>query len=159
MGTPTDGVNTYPVDAGGAQALGLWDATGQVFRFFGSAKNQGDANDGGNLVAQALWVWNGTTFDRAKSKNGPTTDGSGTITVGGAAQQAFAANADRKWFFFQNQSAGTLWINFGTTAVEGQPSIEVLPHNVYESPASFVSTELVSVIGATTAQAFVAKQG
>lgn len=87
------------------------------------------------------------------------TDGSGTITAGGTAQTIFALNAARKYLAIQNQSSDVLWVNFGVTAVASEPSIQ-LPANggsiTYES--NFVPSGSVSVIGATTGDAFTAKQ-
>lgn len=90
--------------------------------------------------------------------NGTLTDGSGTITTGGVAQQIFASNSAREYFFIQNNGGQALWINFGTTAVQNQPSIRIDPGSSYESPSHFVSNESVSVIGPTTGQTFTAKQ-
>lgn len=89
---------------------------------------------------------------------GTLTDGSGTIASGGASQQIFAANSSRKYFFFENVSSGDLWINFTTAAAVTQPSIKVKADGSFVMEASFVSTEAINVIGATTGQAFVAKQ-
>jgi hypothetical protein len=88
---------------------------------------------------------------------GTNTDRSGTLTTGGAAQQIAAANSSRKQFFFQNLSNATMWVNFGTAAVQGEPSIAVLP-NYSLSFDGVVDTGLVSVIGATTGQAWTAKE-
>jgi len=91
---------------------------------------------------------------------GNLTDGSGTITTGGTAQTIFALNASRKYLYVQNQSTGNLWINFGTNAVQGQPSILITPNGAsFVMEASFLSGQSVTIIGATTGQAFTAKQG
>lgn len=90
---------------------------------------------------------------------GSLTDGSGTIASGGASQQIFAANTSRKYFFFENVSSGDLWINFGVAAVINQPSIKVLANGSFVMEASYVSDQAINVIGATTGQAFTAKQG
>lgn len=90
---------------------------------------------------------------------GPLTDKSGTITSGGVAQTLAAANTARKYIIIQNNSVESLWINFTTTAVQTQPSIQLLPNGSYVMEASFVSTELISIIGATTGSAFSAKEG
>lgn len=88
------------------------------------------------------------------------TDASGTITSGGVAQLLMAANASRKYLLVQNQSNDPLWINFdGTDAVAGQPSLQI-PANggSYERAAGFVPTGAISIIGATTGDAFTTKQ-
>lgn len=84
---------------------------------------------------------------------------SGTVTLGGTAQQLMAANLVRRGFMLQNISAGPLWINeLGATAVQGQPSIQVAAGATYTSPPNATSPAAVSIIGATTAQAFVARE-
>ena len=89
---------------------------------------------------------------------GTLTNRSGAITNGGTAQTVAAVNANRQYFFFENVSLGDLWINFTTTAVIGQPSIKIAPKGAFVMEASFISTEAISVIGATTAQAWTAKE-
>lgn len=86
-------------------------------------------------------------------------DHSGTIANGGAAQTVMAANTSRRYLLIENLSSGDLWFNFTTTAVIGQPSLRLPP-----APSSFVmedspiSSEAISIIGATTGQAFTAKE-
>jgi hypothetical protein len=89
---------------------------------------------------------------------GTLTDRSGSITTGGTAQQLAAANATRKYLLIQNISAGDLWLNFTTTAVSDQPSIKLTPGSSFSMEGSYVSTEAVSVIGATTGQKFTSKE-
>lgn len=90
---------------------------------------------------------------------GTLTNRSGSITLGGTAQQLAAANTARRYLFVQNISAGDLWINFTTTAVADQPSIQMPSGATFDMEGSFVSTEAISIIGATTGQKFVAKEG
>jgi hypothetical protein len=93
-------------------------------------------------------------------KNGTFTDHSGTVTSGGTSQQVMPANKARVSLFFQNLSSGDLWVDFGGNAVLSQPSIRVKstdPPLVFER--NFVPTGSVHVYGATTSQAFVAKEG
>lgn len=87
------------------------------------------------------------------------TDASGSITAGGTAQQVMAANAARRWFFFQNNSDTDCWLNFGVVAVAYQPSIKVSAGASYENPPHFCPRGIVSVFGATTAKTFTAKEG
>ena len=90
---------------------------------------------------------------------GEMVDGSGTITSGGTSQALFPANASRKYLFVQNHSAGALYINFAIDAVVTQPSIMIAASGgtfVMDGPA--VSRQAVNIIGATTAQAFTAKE-
>ncbi len=91
--------------------------------------------------------------------SGTLTNRSGSITTGGTAQQLMAANSSRKYLFVQNISSGDLWINFTTTAVQDQPSLKLASGASFFMEGTFVSTELISIIGATTGQKFVAKEG
>jgi hypothetical protein len=92
------------------------------------------------------------------STQGTLTDRSGTITSGGTAQQLAAANSSRKYLFIQNNSSGNLWFNFTTTAVQSQPSILLLPNASVTFVSPFITTEAVSIIGATTSQSWSAKE-
>ena len=88
---------------------------------------------------------------------GSLTNRSGTITSGGTSQELAAANTSRKYLFVQNVSTGDLWVNFGTAAVTTQPSIKLMP-DASLTMTGFVSTQAVNIIGATTGQAFTAKE-
>lgn len=86
------------------------------------------------------------------------TDKSGTITTGGTAQTAIASNAARKGFEIQNQSTGDLYFSTLAAAVVSSPSIKVGAGQLYETPSGGAGTGAVSVIGATTGQAFAARE-
>lgn len=87
------------------------------------------------------------------------TDRSGTITLGGTAQSLMAANPSRKGYLIQNNSAGTLWFNeLGATAVQAAPSISIAAGALYQSPSPGASALAISIIGATTGQAFSARE-
>lgn len=90
--------------------------------------------------------------------SGALTDRSGTIASGGTAQQAMAANTSRRYLFFQNNSTGTLWVRLGAAAVQDQPSWQLPPRAVLVMEDGFVSTEALSVIGATTGQQYSAAE-
>lgn len=93
---------------------------------------------------------------------GSLTDRSGTITVGGTAQNAMAENASRKYMLIQNPSDATesLFVNFGADASAASASIELEPGGAYSMPDSgFLSTQRVSVVAATTSHRFIAKEG
>jgi hypothetical protein len=92
-------------------------------------------------------------------RSGALTDRSGTITTGGTSQQVMAANTNRKYLLIQNESTGDLWINFGVAAVIAQPSIRLGQWDAFVMEEGFISTQALNVIGATTAQAFTAKEG
>ena len=89
---------------------------------------------------------------------GTLTDRSGTITTGGTAQQIMASNASRKGFSVQNVSSGDLWVRETGTAAAAQPSLKLTSGAYFETPAGYGSTGAVSVFGATTGQAFVARE-
>lgn len=85
-------------------------------------------------------------------------DHSGTITNGGAAQTVMGANSNRRYLLLENVSTADLWFNFTTTAVLGQPSLKLPSGASFVMEDSPISTEAISIIGATTTQAFVAKE-
>jgi hypothetical protein len=91
--------------------------------------------------------------------SGAVTDHSGTITTGGTAQGLMPANATRKYLVIQNISGGDLWFNFTTTAVLNEPSFKLTAGSSFTMEDAFVSNEALSIIGATTGQAFTAKDG
>ena len=84
------------------------------------------------------------------------TNRSGTITTGGVAQSLAPANASRRSLAGMNISAGDLWINEigGTAAVGAAGSYKIASGDTFE-----ISTNrAVSIIGATTGQAFTATE-
>lgn len=87
-----------------------------------------------------------------------TVDKSGTVTTGGVAQVLMAANTARKGFWIQNNSAGDLWISDVGTAAATQPSLKIQSGELYESLVNGVSTSAISIYGATTSQAFSARE-
>lgn len=89
---------------------------------------------------------------------GTLTSRSGAITTGGTAQQLAAANADRMGFSVQNLSTGDLWINTLGTAAASQPSIKLVSGAYFETPAGYGATGAISIFGATTGQAFSARE-
>lgn len=87
----------------------------------------------------------------------PTQKGS-TITLGGTAQVAIATNASRRGFWIQNQSAGPLYINSLATAVIDNTSLLIPAGALYEPQDIGVPLGNISIIGATTGQAFAARE-
>ncbi len=85
-------------------------------------------------------------------------DRSGTITSGGSAQTLMAANSARRGFWIQNQSSGDLWISELGTAAATQPSIQIGAGAFYESLATGTPVSAISIFGATTGQAFAARE-
>jgi hypothetical protein len=84
-------------------------------------------------------------------------DRSGTITAGGTAQVAMPAWSGRHGCVIQNQSAGSLWVSETATAVAGPPSI-LVPAGQQFLCMNPASGQAYSIIGATTAQAFAARE-
>lgn len=120
----------------------------------------------GNTANTTAWKVDGSAVTQPVSgtitaavSTGTVTDRSGTITLGGTAQTIMAANSSRKYLLIQNTSDTTMWCNFTTTAVATQPSFNLIPGATFTMEGSFVSTELISCIGATTAKIFTAKEG
>lgn len=87
-----------------------------------------------------------------------STSRSGTIAAGGTAQQLAAANSSRRGIAIQNQSTGDLWINGTGTAAADQTSLRIPAGALYESPSHHVGVGAISIIGATTGQAFWARE-
>jgi hypothetical protein len=86
------------------------------------------------------------------------TDRSGTITSGGVAQAVMAANTQRQGCTIQNQSTGDLWVNGLGTAAAAQPSVRVPAGAEYQCNPTGVQTTAISIFGATTGQAFMARE-
>lgn len=126
--------------------------------------------DGAGGKFPILLVDNGdtpTTYSLATGTGGASsvtpdrvslTDRSGSITAGGTAQTAMNANSSRKYLLIQNNSSGNLWFNFGIAAVQNQPSILLQPGQSFVMEDRVISTQSVSIIGATTGQTFTAKE-
>lgn len=96
--------------------------------------------------------------DFVKAAVARTRDKSGTITLGGTAQELMASNPERSGFWLQNVSAGDLWISDIGTAAATQPSLKVAAGAIYESPMTGCPTGAISIFGATTGQAFSARE-
>lgn len=110
-----------------------------------------------NAAQVSIVAGGGSSVDPVEQ--GALTDRSGTIAVGGTSQVLAAANAARRYLFVQNISTGDLWINFGVAAVQNQPSVQLEAFAAFVMEGTFISTDSVTIIGATTGQAFTAKEG
>lgn len=84
-------------------------------------------------------------------------DRSGTIATGGTAQVAMPAWSGRHGCMIQNQSAGSLWVSETATAIAGPPSI-LIPAGQQFLCMNPASGSAYSIIGATTAQAYAARE-
>jgi hypothetical protein len=96
-----------------------------------------------------------TATDQAS--NGTLTNLSGSITTGGTSQTLSTAKS-RKYFFVQNLSSANLYINFTSAASAAAGSILLLPNASFVMEGTAISSELITVFGATTGQAFTAKE-
>ncbi len=85
-------------------------------------------------------------------------DRSGTIAVGGVAQELAPENSQRRGFMIFNLSDTDLWFSTEETAVADSPSILLESGDYYEEPLWGVSVGAISIIGATTGQKFVARE-
>lgn len=87
-------------------------------------------------------------------QNNTGTNISGTITTGGTAQQL--TTTPTHGFLIQNISSGDLWINDvgASAAINGTGSIRLSPGAYFETPVGYSSPNNISIIGATTGQAF-----
>jgi len=127
-----------------------------LFDFAGAEFRQGYTIDPDALTYDLNVSVRGGSVSTTPNR-GSFTDGSGTIAVGATSQQVFAANATRNYLLIQNNSADTLWINFGVAAVQTQPSIKLLPNGSLEF-SQFLSTQTVNIIGPNAGATFTAKQ-
>ena len=112
------------------------------------------------LVNSGIKLYNGAASVSASNPlpvlnaNASPTDRSSTITTGGAAQDAVAALATRKAYFFQNISSESMWASFtGTAAPNTVGSFEIVPKGVIRSTQACETTAL-SIYGATTGQKY-----
>ena len=83
---------------------------------------------------------------------------SGTITLGATAQTLMAANTSRRGCEVQNISSGDLWIYELGTATATQPSKWLPAGAYYLCPPTGIPTTAWSIFGATTGQAFTARE-
>lgn len=124
-------------------------------------KGQSEPSDfdiGNGRAVAVVNVDPATGLPRLPVKSVALVNRSGTIAVGSSAQQFAAANPSRQVLRFQNQSNATLWVrDDGAAATMDHNSIQVLSGALYEPVA--ISSLMLSVIGATTGQAFSAQEG
>lgn len=95
---------------------------------------------------------------RVISAEAKTKNASGTITLGGTAQELMAANKGRGGFWIQNVSDTDMWINELGTAAASQPSMKLAAGAFYESPVTGCTANAISIFCATTAKAFSARE-
>lgn len=93
------------------------------------------------------------------STKGTLTDYSGQIVTASVAVNPLPANSNRIYLLVQNTSSDDLYINFTTTATTGSPSVLLKAGEGFVFEQDFITTESVSVIGATAGQTFTIKEG
>lgn len=133
----------------------------ELFKFLSGWRNI-NASEPVNFPVKFIENGDGTYSERINFVTGglPPTDASGSITIGGTAQEMIAADATGYRFSIRNHHASeSLWFNeLGDTAIVGQPSQEIPAKGYYETPAGMLVVSAVSIIGATTGQSFTARK-
>ncbi len=109
-------------------------------------------------VVSVQGVANGTPQNVETVSRSASVDRGGTVTAGGTAQTFMAANTSRRGFLVQNQSSGDLYVNCLGTAAATQSSLRIPAGALYETSPHHVGTGACSVFGATTGQAFYARE-
>ncbi len=94
-----------------------------------------------------------------QAATGTLTSRASTITSGGTAQTLASSNSSRKFFAVQNQSSGDIYVRWTGTAAGDNTSLKLSPGDYFETGAGYVSTQAISIYGATTGQAFWAVEG
>ena len=86
-------------------------------------------------------------------------DRSGTITTGGTSQTLMEANPARHGCVIQNLSVSDLWFSdLGVAAAATQPAMRILPGAFYACSDNHPSALKYTIFGATTGQAFHARE-
>lgn len=98
--------------------------------------------------------WSITTFNEGRSVENHSDD----ITTGGTAQLVMPANADRKWFFFQNLSDTDMYLGLGyvPTATTG---MMIAKSGTSLKLEAFVVTDAIYVLCASANKVFIALEG
>lgn len=113
-----------------------------------------------NAAGSGVYVRPGTATTWAtQAAQGALTDRSGTITTGGSSQTLAASNSARHYLVVQNVATEMLWMNFTSAAAADSTSLRLGPGDSFEMGGAFVSTEAVTILGATTGSRFIAKEG
>ena len=88
----------------------------------------------------------------------PAVDGSGTIISGGVAQTLFGGVTPTNGFLVANNSSQTLYLCDVGVATPGGASVPVPQGTVYTTPPGYKPGGPVSIVGATTGDAFAARR-
>lgn len=89
---------------------------------------------------------------------GSLTDGSGSIATGNVSQVVFAAKPQRNYLSFTNTSNTTMYVNIDGPASTTN-SFPVAPNGQLSFEDGFIPDGQVTVICASSAKTFVAKEG
>jgi hypothetical protein len=90
---------------------------------------------------------------------GAVSDGSGTITAGGTAQNLFGGTTPVNGYLVQNTSNAVMWINdTGAAATAGGSSFVINPASEIVSPPGYKPPGALSIFCATTGQTFAARK-
>jgi hypothetical protein len=85
-------------------------------------------------------------------------DGSGTITTGGAAQLLFGGAVPVNGYLVGNNSSAALWVSDVGTASAGGSAIQIAAGAMFVTPSGYKPAGAVSIFGATSGQAFAARR-
>lgn len=152
--------NPVPVSAGGTAAHDA-AVSGNPTRIAGRARTPGSPYTAVAVDDTADIVTDLTGRQVVRGVGGTTANASTrTITTGGTAQNAFAANTARVYLFVQNPPDATedLYVNDTGAAVADTTSWRLRPGDALEFAMGFIPVAAISVIAATTAHAFFAKE-
>ena len=105
-------------------------------------------NDGAEIQANQIAVYQSVRT---------STDKSGTVSSGGVAQAAIAANAQRKGWMLTNLSSDILYVRDDGTAASATTGVPVYPGQTVTDGGQ-VSNAAISVLGATTGDVWSAKE-
>jgi hypothetical protein len=91
------------------------------------------------------------------SRTGPLVNGSGSIDAANTSQQIFANLNGRNYFYFENTSSATMYVNFGSNA-DTSNSYKISAGETLIFDSGFVPDSAVNVYCGTQSSTFVAKQ-
>ena len=84
-------------------------------------------------------------------KKGALTGNGVAITTGATAEELLATNTARRYLLIVNRDAAeTMFVGIGVTAVDDETSIELAAGQSYVMEGSFISTDAISILAATS---------
>lgn len=84
-------------------------------------------------------------------------DASGSINASNVSQQIFAANDDRHYLYFQNESSDNMYVDFGIAA-NTTSSFKIPASGSLVFDSAFIPASTVNIICATSGAVFIAKE-